>query len=251
MAILFSGRTIKVKITSSNGGDTSVGIFYEVYDAGPEQALVAYDPLTRTEATSDKNEITTAITALSDIDSAGVMSACTSSLNSYDPPTRAEATADKQAILDRGGPGAWTTATALQIQQAAADAKTKLTIIRGDDLDVLIPTGLDLTGVAKMVVTVKTDKRDADAAARLQVDSTIGLVLIDGAAGTAGNATLTDDGNPAAKNARLTLKAVEAAKLPEVVDGAWDIQITKGDGTIVTPVIGKAVITADVTLATS
>lgn len=85
-------------------------------------ALTAYDPPTRTEATADKDAIITEVNAnetkidtmdavVDEIPSetnaktwnatalAAIQSECNDALVAYDPPTRAEATADKDAII--------------------------------------------------------------------------------------------------------------------------------------------------------
>ena len=69
-------------------------------------ALNAYDPPTRTEATTDKNDIITEvdanetkIDALENLSQAESQAAAIAALNAYDPPTRAEATTDKNDII--------------------------------------------------------------------------------------------------------------------------------------------------------
>lgn len=80
-----------------------------------DTALADYDAPTRSEATSDKNEILTRLgtpagvslsadlAALNDVSPSDVQTAAAAALAAYDPPTRSEATADKNEVLTRLG----------------------------------------------------------------------------------------------------------------------------------------------------
>uniref|UniRef100_A0A6M3IQ26 Tail protein n=1 Tax=viral metagenome TaxID=1070528 RepID=A0A6M3IQ26_9ZZZZ len=66
-------------------------------------ALTSYDPPTRTEATSDKDEVLAAIPSVAALAlEANVQGHVTTVLNLYDPPTRAELTSDKNEIILSG-----------------------------------------------------------------------------------------------------------------------------------------------------
>jgi hypothetical protein len=77
------------------------------------------------------------------------------------------------------------------------------------------------------------------------------LLVICGAAGTAGNGAIALD-NTVTGAITITLTAAEAAKLPTFGSPTYDVQIVRSAGVLVsTLAIGSFVVTDDLTRATS
>lgn len=140
--------------------------------------------------------------------------------------------------------------TSIAAAVAAVQSGTTVTVRRGDALTVVI-TGLgSLAGRTKLWFTAKTDRAHPDTSALFLIEETAGLVTINGAtAVTAANGTLTVD-DESAGDITITLAGVETAKLPEVDNGVYDVQILTADGPR-TLTDATLEVTLDVTRATS
>ena len=163
--------------------------------------------------------------------------------------------ADKwETILDNSG--SQTIAANIVSSNITASAITnglvdtgKLIMTRGDRWVITI-TGLgDITGNSEAWFTIKTDEEDADSAALVLITKTAGLQIIVGAtAATPSNGSLVVD-DAAAGDITVVLEAVEAAKLPKLNKGAFDVQVKLSNDNVVTKRIGTARITSDVSRA--
>ncbi len=123
-----------------------------------------------------------------------------------------------------------------------------LTLYRGDTWSQSITGMGSLAGRTKLYFTAKRSKDDADSAAVIQVEETAGLLYLNGAAGTAGNGSLTVT-DAVAGDVTVVLAAVEAAKLAR--ESLYcDVQMTDASGTT-TKHVTTLTITLDVTRATS
>jgi len=125
---------------------------------------------------------------------------------------------------------------------------TIIEIFRGDTLIINITKLGDISARDNIWFTVKSDNDDADTAAQIQIDEDTGLLFIVGAAGTAGNGSITVT-DAVAGNITIRLEAVEAAKLANDFLGYFDIQ-TDTAGLIATLRYGNAKVLADVTRST-
>jgi hypothetical protein len=134
---------------------------------------------------------------------------------------------------------------------ASAVSGPTITVYRGDSISIAL-TGLgSLANLSKLYFTVKADPSDEDADSILQIEQTVGLLYICGAAGTAGNGVITLD-NTVTGAITITLTAAEAAKLPTFSNKTYDVQIVRSTGVIVsTLAIGSFVVTDDYTRAVS
>jgi len=148
--------------------------------------------------------------------------------------------------------GASRTLTQSAASIAAAVTGSTITVVRGDTVSISL-TGLgSLANVSKLYFTVKQRAEDLDTASLIQIEAAAGLKYINGAAGTAGNGTLTVT-NSGTGAITITLTAAEAAKLPTHLTYAiYDVQIVRSAGTPVsTLTTGLFVISDDATRAVS
>lgn len=173
-----------------------------------------------------------------------------------------------EAIRDRGdaawitgGAGALTAAaiwayvtrtwtTAVGQVEAAVEGST-LTITRGDTFTASI-TGLgSIASRNKLWFTVKLVYDQADSASIVQIDEGTGLLILNGAAGTAGNGSITVDDQDNG-DITIVLKAIETAKLTPITRLRYDVQyFVTATGLVTTVTSGLLTVAADVTLATS
>jgi hypothetical protein len=141
-----------------------------------------------------------------------------------------------------------TTGTTLSI--ASAVSGSTITAHRGDTLSAALENIGALTNNSKVWFTVKRDFEDADSAAIVQIEKTGGLLYINGAAGTAGNGSLTIN-DEASGDVTIVLAAAETAKLG-VGSYQYDIQVLRSAGTPVsTLTYGEFIVDADITKATA
>ena len=107
----------------------------------------------------------------------------------------------------------------------------------------------DMTGWTELWFTTKLDHDDADAEAQIQIQQTVGLLYIAGAAATVvGNGSITVQ-NVTRGDITIGLAAVESAKLT-AGKHYYDIQITNPSG-VVTLVGGELIVAPDVPRITS
>ena len=132
------------------------------------------------------------------------------------------------------------------------------TIPTGDDLDLQRGDTWSITfyrlgslvGRDKLWFTLKDDKDNTDATALVEIEETAGLEIIDGAAaGTPANGSITVT-DAALGDLTVALAAVESAKLADVGNLFYDVQMYD-DPTVTTMVRGRAVLMGDVTRETS
>jgi len=144
------------------------------------------------------------------------------------------------------GVGAWASATrtltmtATEIESAVSGSS--ITQIRGDTWNFDIP---DLTlSTDKIQFAIKRNKGAEDADAMLFIDKTTGLITVMGAAGTAGDASLTY----ATTTLTVEVKPSVTAQLPA---GSWvyGIQSITAAGVVAETYGGTFVVTADVVKA--
>jgi hypothetical protein len=125
----------------------------------------------------------------------------------------------------------------------------RLTLERGDTW-ILPITGLgDLTGVTELWFTLKDLLTETDAAAIVQVEMTSGLVVLNGAAGTAADGSIVIDSVPLG-NITVTVKAAATTQIDPSRRLYWDIQSNEA-GVILTRTAGDAFVSADVTRSIS
>ena len=146
------------------------------------------------------------------------------------------------------------TLTSSAAETVSTVAGTTITITRGDTLTASI-TGLgSIASRNKLWFTVKTDRGDADTAAIIQIEETLQLVRLNGAApevADAANGTITVD-NAAEGNITIVLAAVESAKLTLISGIRYDVQyFVTATGLVTTVTSGLLTVAADVTRATS
>lgn len=124
-----------------------------------------------------------------------------------------------------------------------------LTIHRGDTATISFTSLGDISGRTKLWFTIKAGAGDADTAALIEIEETAGLVYINGtAATTAANGSITvTDAN--AGDLTVVIAAAETAKLVAQSGLVYDVQVLAT--TVSTLTSGSAVVSADVTRATS
>ena len=123
-----------------------------------------------------------------------------------------------------------------------------LDLQRGDTWTITFSRLGSLAGRDSLWFTLKDDKDDADTLAWVQIEETAGLEVINGAAAATpanGSLTVTD---AALGNLTVVLEAEESAKLADVGNLYYDIQIYD-DPTVTTMVRGRAVMMGDTTRA--
>ena len=125
-----------------------------------------------------------------------------------------------------------------------------LDLQRGDTWSITFYRLGDISGRDKLWFTLKDDKDDTDATAWVQIEESAGLEYIAGAvAGTSANGSIAVT-NAVLGNLTVTLAAVESAKLADVGNLFYDIQMYD-DPAVTTLVRGRAVMMGDVTRDTS
>jgi len=120
-----------------------------------------------------------------------------------------------------------------------------VTIHRGDSLSASI-TGLGaVTGYTNIWFTVKRNVADADTASIIQIDTTTGLLYLNGAAGTAAQGSITVDDDAAGD---ITVVMAEEATDDLTPESGlyYDVQSLVG-GSVSTLSAGPCNITADIT----
>jgi len=140
------------------------------------------------------------------------------------------------------------TLTLTAAQVTAIQSGSTLTIQRGDTLSAAF-TGLgNISARTKLWITGKRDRSHADTIAVFRIEETVGLEYIAGAAAvTAANGSIVVT-NATTCALAVTLKAVETAKLDEMIGGAYDIQMLTATG-VSTLTDATLVVTQDVTRA--
>lgn len=141
------------------------------------------------------------------------------------------------------------TLTMSSAQIASAVAGSEITIQRGDTLSAALTDIGSLTGRTKLWFTVKTADDDADTAAFIQIEETAGLVRLNGAAGTAGQGSITVTDAPTG-DLTIALAAAATAQLSAGRRYRYDIQILTASG-VTTRTQGICRVSADVTRAVS
>jgi len=123
-----------------------------------------------------------------------------------------------------------------------------LELQRGDTWAITMQRLGDVSGRDKLWFTLKDDKDDADTEALVQIEESAGLVYINGApAGTPANGSITVT-DAVRGNLTVGLAAVESAKLADVGNLYYDVQMLD-DPVVTTLVHGRAVMVGDSTLA--
>lgn len=162
------------------------------------------------------------------------------------------ATVDLTATTTNDDATTWAYASRTLTQSAAsvaaAVAGSSITCHRGDNLSAALTDIGALTGYTKLYFTVKADMSDADTASIVQIALTGGLLYLNGAAGTAGNGSITIS-DEATGDVTIALEEVETAKL-QPGSYHYDIQVVKASG-VSTLTYGTFTVTADVTRATT
>lgn len=127
---------------------------------------------------------------------------------------------------------------------------TQVTMHKGDSISVAI-TGLgDISGRAKLWFTAKKRATDVDASAKIFMEETDGLTVLEGddpGAGETGSITVNDDNNG---DVTIELTADASAQLNASSSSVWDIQMKDGSGTVTTLARGSFDVTEDVTKVT-
>ena len=119
----------------------------------------------------------------------------------------------------------------------------------GDNLSEDLTYLGDLTGRTLLWVTLKRSLSDADSAALMQLEETAGLIYINGAAGTAGNGSITVT-SVLAGNITWALDAAESVKLIGTAGKCYlDVKWADAAGDIWTLHRKKVLMTADSTRA--
>ena len=132
---------------------------------------------------------------------------------------------------------------------AAAVAGTTITLLRGDTISIAL-TGLgNISARTKLWFTIKRNANEADSAAIVQITEAGGLVYLNGAAGTAGQGSLTVN-DATAGNVTIALAAAASAQLKAAVGLLADVQMLTASG-VTTLTEMDVTIEADVTLATT
>ena len=149
--------------------------------------------------------------------------------------------------------GVWSYATRTLTQTAAqvADALDgeNLTIHRGDTFSATL-TGLgSLTGRTALWFTVKrTPATDLDAAAKIQIEETDGLTILNGESyATAVHGSLTVGSGTVA----ISIHGLATAQLSPMQGLYYDLQVIDADGDPITIAEGRVDVDADVTRATA
>lgn len=139
------------------------------------------------------------------------------------------------------------TQSAAQVAQAVEG--DNITVKRGDDLVIALTDIGSLAGRTKLWFTVKRWYDDADDDAVLMIVEGVGLTRLNGAAGTAGqgSVTVTDE---ATGDLTVVIAAAASAQLLPRETYLWDVQALLAGG-VVTRAQGAFTVVGDVTRAVS
>lgn len=170
------------------------------------------------------------------------------------------ATDSLEAHTDGSGGGAsaaevWAYATRTLTQTAASVASvmagSTITVTRGDTETIAL-TGLgSVSGRQALWFTVKADPiNDTDAESKIQATEAGGLIYLNGAAATSGQATVTVT-SAAAGNISVVLAAAATAQLAVPSSWSYDVQWKDATGLIHTLTRGTFIVADDVTRAVS
>lgn len=146
----------------------------------------------------------------------------------------------------------WGYATRTLTASAAATTSTvsgsSITATRGDTLTASLTALGNISSRSKLWFTVKEETEDADSASIVQIEETLGLLYINGAAaGTAANGSITvTDATTGALT--ITLKPAETDDLA-VGQYKYDIQQLTSGGVVTTLTSGIFEVVADITKA--
>jgi hypothetical protein len=133
--------------------------------------------------------------------------------------------------------------------EAAVDGD-EITLYRGDTWSISL-TGLGaITGYTDVWFTVKDSPTQTDAEALLLVSETVGLERLNGAEGTAAQASLVVD-DESAGNITVTVAAVASASIEEGANRRYDVQWKTASGAIHTLTINTLNVNGDMTRAVS
>ncbi|MCK6483775.1 MAG: hypothetical protein HUU22_04840 [Phycisphaerae bacterium] len=112
-------------------------------------------------------------------------------------------------------------------------------------------TGLgDLTDADDLIFSLKSDPRQSDAAAAVQVRQTLGLVRINGAAAaTAGDGAIVID-DAAAGDVTISLEETATELLDEIRSGRYDLAVLRSGGAKNVLALGPAEVRLGITRAT-
>jgi hypothetical protein len=135
-----------------------------------------------------------------------------------------------------------------QVATLAVSGST-ITLKRGDTLSAALAGLGSLAGRTKLWFTVKRALEDPDSAALVQIVEGTGLVTLNGAAGTAGDGSVTVT-DATAGNLTVALAARATALLETWGTYTYDVQILTASG-VVTKAEGAFVVLADATRAVS
>ncbi len=140
------------------------------------------------------------------------------------------------------------TLTQTAAQVAAALAGEDLTIHRGDSFSATLTGLAKLTGRTALFFTVKASpEREADAAAKIQIEETDGLTTLNGAPyATPAHGSLTVNGT----SVTIAIHGLATAELSVGQQWEYDLQVIDADGDPYTIAEGKVTVNADVTRAT-
>lgn len=152
------------------------------------------------------------------------------------PATAAEVWASATRTLTQSG---------IQVTETVTGAT--ITVTRGDTLSITL-TGIgNITGNTKLWFTVKASDV-ADSASQLQIERSVGLLYVNGSAGTAGHGSITV--NDAATGS-ITIGVLPAASVSLVAGNySYDVQSLIG-GAVTTLVAGRFDVTFDISRAVS
>jgi len=169
------------------------------------------------------------------------------------------ATVDLTATTTNDDANVWAYASRTLTQTAASVAAavdgTSITCRRGDTLSAALTDVGALTNYSSLYFTVKDNETDADSASIIMVKKNLsgtsdGLIYLNGAAGTAGNGSITID-DSATGDITIALTAATTALLA-VGTYHYDVQIVRSSGTAVsTLTVGAFAVVEDYTKATA
>lgn len=161
----------------------------------------------------------------------------------YDPFTAGSVPASAAEVWAN----ATRTLTQSGIQVTAMVVGATITVLRGDTLSITL-TGIgNITGNTKLWFTVKASDV-ADSASQLQVERSVGLLYVNGSAGTAGQGSITVND---AATGNITIGVLPAASSSLVAGNySYDVQALIG-GAVTTLVTGRFDVTFDISRAVS
>jgi hypothetical protein len=141
-----------------------------------------------------------------------------------------------------------TSGTTITVQASTVVTNNNITARRGDTWTIILTNLGVITGYSKIWFSIKSNPADDDTASLAQVVTSTGLLYLNGASGTANQASITVD-NATTGNLTIVLSAPATAQLS---DGyyTYDIQALIGT-TVSTLLYGNFHIITDVTRVTS